>query len=336
MSVRRSTVWPGTGRVTLVLLAIVSAALAYPWQSLRDRWVLGMAAAVVILLLARWRGLYVTTILRRRVAMIRRNSGLRPDREPGIDVRATALLHVRPPTENVDALPLPLMAAYLDRYGIRADVIRITSRDTGSDTGVPQRETWIGMTVSAADNLAALQARSPQIPLTKTTEVAVRRLADHLREHGWTVSTAAADDIPRLFPRSARESWRGIRDRHTECVAAYRVNVDAALPDMLAAIRSHASRETWTALEISGDQDRPTLAAACAFRTEGRPSASAPLPGLTPQNGNHWPALMALDPLSTRRLDGHTDVPVSLLERLRWPSAASALVPSRPRHAAAV
>jgi type VII secretion protein EccE len=335
VSLPRSTVWPGTGRVTLVVLAVAAAALAYPWQSVRDRWVLGVGAAVLILLLGRWRGLYVTTILRRRLAMLRRNSGLRPDREPGIDVRATALLHIRPPAEHVDALPLPLLAAYLDRYGVRADAIRITSRDTGSDTGVSQRETWIGMTVSAADNLAALQARSPKIPLPKTTEVAVRRLADHLRELGWTVSTAAADDVPRLFTRSARESWRGIRDRHTEHVAAYRVNVDSALPDMLAAIRSHASRETWTALEISGAKQRPTLAVACAFRTEGRPSAGAPLPGLTPQNGNHWPALMALDPLSTRRLDGHTDVPVSLLERLRWPSVAGS-VPSRPRHAAAV
>ncbi|WP_375485819.1 type VII secretion protein EccE [uncultured Mycobacterium sp.] len=335
MSLRRSTEWPGTGRVTLVLLAVAAAALAYPWQSMRDRWVLGVAAAVLILVLVRWRGLYFTTILRRRVAMIRRNSGLRPDREPGVDVRATALLHVRPPAEHVDALPLPLMAAYLDRYGIRADAIRITSRDTGSDTGVPQRETWIGMTVSAADNLAALHARSPQIPLPTTTEVAVRRLADHLRELGWTVSTAAADDVPRLFTRSARESWRGIHDRNTEYVAAYRVNADSALPDMLAAIRSHAARETWTALEISGAKERPTLAVACAFRTEARPNASSPLPGLTPQDGNHWPALLALDPLSTGRLDGHTDVPVSLLERLRWPSAAGA-VPSRPRHAAAV
>ncbi|ORB11432.1 type VII secretion protein EccE [Mycobacterium noviomagense] len=318
----------------LVLLAVASAALAYPWQSVRDRWVLGVAAAVAILVLGRWGGVYVTTILRRRVAMISRNSGLRPDREPGIDVRATALLHVRPSTESVDSLPIPLLAAYLDRYGIRADTVRITSRDTGADTGVPQRDTWIGMTVSAVDNLAALQARSSQIPLAETTEVAVRRLADHLREQGWTVSTAAADDIPRLFSRSAREGWRGVRDRHTEYVAAYRVNVDSALPDMLAAIRSHATRETWTALEISGTKDRPTLGVACAFRTEGKPSGSSPLPGLTAQNGNHWPALMALDPVSTRRLDGHTDVPVSLLERLRWSSTAGP-APSRPRHAAA-
>ncbi|EID09787.1 hypothetical protein MXEN_19845 [Mycobacterium xenopi RIVM700367] len=335
MSLRRSPTWPGTGRVTLVLLAAVPAAMAFPWQSIRERWVLGVGAALVILLLGRWRGLYVTTILRRRMAMSTRNSGLRRVREPGVDVRATAVLHVRPSPEAVDVLPLPLIARYLDRYGIRADALRITSRDTGSDTGVPQRDTWIGMTVSAVENLAALQARSPRIPLPKTTEVAARRLADHLRELGWNANTVGAEDIPPLFSRSARETWRGVRDRHTEYVAAYRVNVDSALPDMLAAIRSHVALETWTALEISGPDDRPTVAVACAFRTEGRPSGSAPLPGLMPQNGNHWPALTALDPLSTHRLDGHAGLPASLLERLRWPSVAAA-APSRPRHAAAV
>jgi type VII secretion protein EccE len=327
--------WPGPARITLVLLAVVPAAMAYPWQSVRDRCVLGIAVAVVALLLGRWRGLYFTTILRRRVAMASRNGGLRSGREPGIDARATALLYVRPPSEGADALPLPLLPAYLDRYGIRADAIRITSRDTGADSGTPQRDTWIGVTVSAVENLAALKARSPQIPLAKTTEIAVRRLGDHLRELGWAVSIAAADDIPRPLSRSAREGWRGIRDRHTEHVAAYRVNVDSALPDMLAAIRSHEARETWTALEISGVKDRPTVAVACAFRSEGKPKGGGPLPGLTPQNGNHWPALMALDPRSTRRLDGHTDLPASLLERMRWPSAA-APVPSRPRHAAVV
>ncbi|BCO38103.1 type VII secretion protein EccE [Mycobacterium heckeshornense] len=335
MSLRRSSLWPGTGRVTLLLLAAVPAAMAYPWQSMRDRWVLGIGAAVAILLLGRWRGLYATTILRRRMAMSSRNSGLRRARDPGIDVRATALLHVRPSAETVDVLPLPLITRYLDRYGIRADAVRITSRDTGSDTGVLQRDTWIGMTVSAVANLAALQARSPQIPLLKTTEVAVRRLADHLRELGWSASTVGAQDIPPLFNRSARETWRGVRDQRTEYVAAYQVNVDSALPDMLAAIRSHVARETWTSLEISGTEERTTVAVACAFRTEGRPSGSAPLPGLTPQNGNHWPALTALDPLSTRRLDGHTELPASLLERLRWPSVAGP-APSRPRHAAAV
>jgi hypothetical protein len=37
------------------------------------------------------------------------------------------------------------------------------------------------------------------------------------------------------------------------------------------------------------------------------------LAALTPQRGNHLPALLALDPLSTQRLDGHTEAPADLL-----------------------
>ena len=44
--------------------------------------------------------------------------------------------------------------------------------------------------------------------------------------------------------------------------------------------------------------------------------------GLIPQRGNHLPALMALDLLSTQRLDGHTEAPLDLLARLDWPTLA--------------
>lgn len=60
------------------------------------------------------------------------------------------------PEDDSDVLPLPLIAGYLDRYGIRADKIRITSRDNASDAS--RRETWIGLTLSAPENLAALRA----------------------------------------------------------------------------------------------------------------------------------------------------------------------------------
>lgn len=340
---RSSTVWPGSGRVTLVLLAAVQAAMAYPWQSIRDRWLLGIAAAVVILLLGRWKGLYFTTILRRRIAIMRPSRRRMARRGSGDDTRTTVLLHITaPPTitapsTDPDVLPLQLIAGYLDCYGIRAEAIRITSRDTASDTGTRQRDTWIGLTVSAADNLAALRARSPRIPLHQTAEVAVRRLADHLRESGWAAVSAEPDEIPQLLARSARESWRGIGEGSVGYVAAYRVSADAALPDTLASIWSLRARETWSALEIGCAGSGRTLAVACALRTDSRPARTARLPGLTPQRGNHRTALMALDSLSAQRLDGHTDLPADLLERLRWPAAATGPVPAGrgPRHAAA-
>ncbi|HWF68866.1 MAG TPA: type VII secretion protein EccE [Mycobacterium sp.] len=315
---------PPTGRITLVALAAVAAAMGLPWHSARERWVLGIAIAVVITLLARWRGLPVTTILHRRLAMRGPKRGVRPAGGSGTDVRTTALLRVAPPVSGPDVLPLALIASYTDRYGLRADAIRVTSRDAASDAGVSQRETWIGLTLSAADNLAALQARSPQIPLHETAEVAVRRLADHLRESGWTATVAYADEIPGLYPRPARETWGGIRQGNSDYVAAYQVKADTAVPNTLAAIWSYPVRETWTALEVTGIGGEQTLAVACAFHTDAPPAAGGPLPGLISHSGNHRPALTALHPLSTQQLDGHVALPEALLlPRLRWLSTVA-------------
>lgn len=307
------------GRLMLVVLAVAPAAMGYPWQSVRERWALGIAVTVAVLLLARWRALFVTTILRRRVAMMRRNRGGRAGRESGIDVRTTALLRVTPPDTAPDLLPLPLIARYLNRYGLHGYALRVTSRDAGAETGAV-RQTWIGLTVSAVDNLAALRARAPQIPLHETAQVAVRRLGDHLREHGWAAAVVAPDDLPRMRP--ARETWRGTHAESGDYVAAYRVKVDGALPETLAAIDSYPARERWIALEIADDGTGRTAAVGCALRTDGVPQGggTGPLAGLDPQAGNHGPALTALHPLCTERLDGHVPLPADLLGRLRWRS----------------
>lgn len=316
MSKLRSTPVPGRGRVTLALLAIVPAVMAYPWRSPRDYWLLGIAAAVVIVLFAWSRGLYLTTILRRRLAILgRRNTVVRD-----LDSRTmtTALLRVR--AADADVLPLPLIARYLDRYGIRADKVRISSRDNASDAS--RRETWIGLTISAVDNLAALQARSARIPLHETAQVAARRLADHLNEIGWDAAVVTPDDVPRLLGPDAREGWRGVQRGASDYIAAYQIPVSESLPQTLDAIRSHAAREICTALEIAGDAAHPTVAAACAFLTDMPPGRTPPVTGLLPQRGNHRPALLALDLSSTHRLDGHTDAPADLLARLGWPMPA--------------
>jgi type VII secretion protein EccE len=263
-----------------------------------------------------WGGLHLTTILRRRLAMARRARGFVP--ESGAATSATALLRLGPPLGDSGVLPLQLIAQYLDRYGVRADKIRITSRDNASD--VSRRQTWIGLTVSAADNLAALQARSPRIPLTETAQVAARRLADHLREIGWDAGAVAPEDVPRLLGSNARETWRGVQRADSDYIAAYRVRVDDGLAERLDAIRSHPVRETCTALEIAGDRNHHTVAAACAFLTDTPPTGSAPLAGLIPQRGNHRPALAALDLSSAQRLDGHVVEPAGVLAGLAWPT----------------
>lgn len=312
------TVWPSTGRITLASLAVVPAVMAYPWRSARDQWVLGVAAAVVVVVFGWWRGLHLTQIVRRRLAMTRRRR--RPQPRASIDVKATALIRVRRLNAEAPGLPLLLIARYLNRYGIRADKVRITVHHAA--TGVQQ--TWIGLTVSAADNLAALQARCARIPLQQATLVAARRLASQLRELGWAACIAGPDDVPPLAARSARETWRAvvreIAPATADYVAAYRIDVDTMLADTLEAIWTHPASETWAALEIAGDASSPTLAAACAFRAGAKPGSAPPLAGLVAQHGNHRAALTALNPLSTQRLDGHTRLTGHLLGRLNWPT----------------
>lgn len=320
----RSIPKPGAARVTLALLAVVPAALAYsgayPWQSTRAYWLLGSAAVTVILLFGWWRGLHFTTILGRRLAIIRR--GGRPAPEPDAKTRTTALLRLGPAAPDAGPLPLPLIARYLNCYGIRADSIRITSRAVAGGAC----ETWIGLTVSAVENLAALQARSSRIPLHETAEVAARRLADHLREIGFDANIVDPEQVPEVLAfesKAARETWRSVQQGDSDYVAAYRITPDSALPETLAAVRAQQAGEIWTALEIADSGGRHTLAAACALHTDAAPGSAAPVAGLILERGNQRPALQALDPLSTRRLDGHAQAPVDLLERLNWPTAVA-------------
>lgn len=307
---------PGPGRVTLAALAVVPAALAQPWtgtHTARGYWVIGIAAAIVIVLFGWWHGLHFTTILGRRLALLGRRGG--PVPEAGSVTRANALLRLGPPAGDNSVLPLPLIARYLDSYGIRADKIRITSRDTDV------RETWIGLTVSAVDNLAALQARSPRIPLYETVQVAARRLADHLREIGWDAAVVDPDDAPRLLAGATGETWRAVR-LQSNYLAAYQVAVSDDLPSVLAEIRSYPASQTWTALELAGSATHGTVAVAAAFVTVEPPASGEPLAGLTLQRGNQRPALQALELVSTRRLDGHADAVAGLLTGLNWPTPA--------------
>lgn len=318
---------PGVARISLALLAVVPAALAfsgaysgaYPWQPTRAYWLIGIAVAALTLLFGWWRGLHFTTILRRRLAIVSR--GGRPVPEPDANTRTTALLRLGPASSATGTLPLQLVERYLNCYGIRADSIRITSRYNGSGA----TDTWIGLTLSAVDNLAALQARSARIPLHETAEVAARRLADHLREIGFDANTVAAEDVPEVLSfesgSTARETWRSVQQGSSDYVAAYRIRVDDGLPETLAEVRAQQAREIWTALEIADSGTHHTVAAACALRTDAAPGGTAPVTGLTLERGNQRPALQALDPLSTRRLDGHAQLPADLLERLDWPAA---------------
>lgn len=299
-----------TVRIALVSLAIVAAALAYPWQDTTDWWVLTVAAAVVLAVLAWWRGLFVTTMIGRRLAIGRRNRAKTVARPSN---RSTVVLRVEDPAGV--GLPLPLVAGYVDRFGVRCEKVTVIGRDLAGT-----RATWISLTLDAAANLAALQARSPELPLRPAAETAGRRLADHLRETGLTATIVDSADAP--VTGSARESWRGVRDERG-VVAAYAMPTDERLIEKFAELRLQPM-EIWTVLEFGGTTAHPTLAAACAFRTS-EPVRSVPVRGLVAQPGIQRPLLTAMDPCSVTTLPvSRNRVPEGLLPRITWQVGAGA------------
>ena len=307
-----------TARITLALLAVIPASMSYPWHSTTERWVLGVAVAVVLVVFAWWRGTFLTTMIRRRLAVVRRNRRSAPRTPPG---HVTVLLSVEAPEGT--AVPLAVVASYVERYGIRCAKVRVTNLD---DAGT--RRTWIGMTLSATDNLAALQARSAELPLYDTTEVVGRRLADHLRELGFAATITDTADGP--WTPKTKETWRGMRD-DDGYLAAYAIPVDERLPERLAEVWSQRQTGTWTALEFTGTLAHPRVVALAAVRTDGVPSTS-PVSGLTAQNGCHRPLLTALDPRSVERLDIEpAPLRDGVLDRVAWPVGVDGSVGAHAR-----
>ncbi|KUI35997.1 type VII secretion protein EccE [Mycobacterium sp. IS-1590] len=299
-----------TVRIALASLAVVLAAMAYPWETNTDWWIFGIAVAVVVIVFAWWRGQFVTNMIGRRLAVFRRNHS-KP--KPQSAKQVTVVLRVDDPSGF--GVPLPLVAGYVERFGVRSEKVRVTNRDVD---GVAT--TWITLTLDAETNLAALQARSPELPLRETAEIAGRRLADHLREAG--LDAVPVDDTDAPLTGKGREKWRGVQD-DDGFVSAYGIPVDERLGERLDEVWSQSS-ETWTAVEFSGCAATPTVAAVCAFRTP-EPVRGVPVSGLTPHRGIQRPLLTALDPKSVGRLAvPGKPVAADLLARLRWPAGRQA------------
>jgi type VII secretion protein EccE len=222
-------------------------------------------------------------------------------------------------------LSLPLVAGYVERFGVRCEKVRVTNRD---DDGA--RTTWISMTLGAIDNLAALRARSAELPLFDTAEIVGRRLADHLRETG--LSAVIVDDAPAPLTDGGRESWRGVRG-DDGVISAYAIRIEEGLAERLVEVWSQPT-ETWTALEFTGTSAHPTVSALCAFRT-AEAVRGAPVAGLVVQPGVQRPLLTALAPTSTARLD-IPDAPLSpeLMAPAGWPVGGRSLVEHEVAHEA--
>ncbi|GAT10743.1 type VII secretion protein EccE [Mycolicibacterium novocastrense] len=299
-----------TVRIALASVAVVLAAMAYPWETTTDWWIFGIAVAVVVVVFAWWRGQFVTNMFGRRLAVFRRNHSTP---KPQSAKQATVVLRVEDPSGL--GVPLALVASYVERFGVRSEKVRVTNRDVDGS-----RTTWISLTLDAEANLVALQARSPELPLRETAEIAGRRLADHLREAG--LDAVPVDDSDAPLIGKGREKWRGVHDEDG-FVSAYGIPVDERLGELLDEVRSQSS-ETWTAVEFSGSAAHPTVAAVCAFRTP-EPVRGAPVSGLAPHRGVQRPLLTALDPKAVGRFDlPAKPVTVDQLSRIDWPAGNQA------------
>ena len=104
--------------------------------------------------------------------------------------------------------------------------------------------------------------------------------------------------------------------------------VDVRLADTLSTLLAQSSPEMWTALEITGTARDPGVAVVCAIRTDEKPGAGAPVPGLTLLRGRQRPALTALNPLSDNRLDAKpVRLSEDLLDQLQWPAGRAEVAP---------
>ncbi|MUL64141.1 type VII secretion protein EccE [Mycobacterium sp. CBMA 234] len=294
-----------TARIMLALLVVIPAAMTYPWHTTPHKWILGIAVAVVLVLFAWWRGMFLTTMVARRFAVWRRNRA--GAKTPAAD-RVTVVLEA----DGLSYRTMPLIASYVDRYGVRCDSVRVTERQLDGT-----RSSWVSVTVVATSNLAALQARSSELPLADTAETVARRLADQLREAG--VSITVVDAAPAPIQSGARETWRAVRDQDGY-LTAYGLPADDNLPKCLAELSS--TSELWTVLELS---DGATISAACAVRTVSAPAAAA-VEGLQREPGRQGPLLAAMAPSSTGGLGTRSGVlTTALLAELEHSPAPAAV-----------
>lgn len=209
------------------------------------RWLLGAAAAPVVIVFAWWRGSLVTPLVRRRLTMWFRRRDNGSSRCTAAEYTTVLLrLESSVPME----LPMSLVAGYADRYGTQCDSVRITSRDVD---GAPT--TWLSYSCGRHESRCVRWLKQP---------------AD-----GWQTTCAkpagpsrsSRRPIPRVMLQRSRPG-AGFTTRLDTSACA--VAVDDSLAERLAAVRGSVPN-TWTALEITLEG---RVAAACAIRSNG-PSA---------------------------------------------------------------
>ncbi|BBX05195.1 hypothetical protein MMOR_61310 [Mycolicibacterium moriokaense] len=286
-----------TIRLALAFVAVVLAALAYPWQSDLDWWILGIAIAVIVIVFAWWRGLFVTTMIARRLSVFRRNHSKREVQPSG---SVTVVLRIDDPAGV--GLSLPMVAGYVERFGVRCEKVRVTNLDDGSASG-----TWISLTLNAVGNLTALRARSAELSTGHRRD----RRSSARRPSSRNV---LVDDAPKLLADGDRETWRGMRG-DSGYLSAYAIPIDDGLRGRLAEVWTQPT-ETWSAV----DQRHLSTSRSTRSVRSGRPRRCAGTGGRTRASARHTAAVAQRAGASIDGPAGHPGRPATA-----WPFGAGRL-----------
>ena len=279
-------------------------------------------------------------------------------------LEAQIVIHLRPhphalttPGDTSDQLPWEFVTSWLNRYGVRADALTITSVTrtpppsglrtdsaallTGRTT--QHRDTWLTYTLRAENNVGALTARqttmgnpaegdpdaddgTPQ--RAALADTMARRLVAELRERGWLATlTDETDHLPEFVPAAAavrQETWTGTE--HTDGFRAIYAVEPGRLVDVLEALPSRATRATWVTVTVRAQGRQPATIEACVGTlTSAKPSRN-PLPGLDGFHGLHRKVAQALSVTGFEHDDfdlPSTAVAWDALTQLRWPTSAT-------------
>ena len=376
---------PSWRRLTaLVSLLLLGWAVLLPVGRGHQWWHYAVAVAFVAAFVGSWHGQHISTVARRWMPMASHNRRQRSyrgrdphaghrraeqspqPRRPGVDragaLQAQIVIHLRPhphgltlPGDSSDQLPWEFVTAWLNRYGVRADLLTVCSvTRTPPPSGLrsdaaslltgrtPQhRDTWLTYTLRAENNVDALTARQTTIgnPGASSEEqqpgpqraaladTTARRLTAELRERGWLATVSEADEqLPEFAPPAAtvrRETWTGTE--YSDGFRAVYAVEPGALPAVLDALPTLGTKATWVTVTVRSRGRQPATIEACVGTLTAARPPRHPLPGLDGFHGLHRrvaPALTATG-FDHATVDlPTTEVAPSALAELRWPTAA--------------
>lgn len=363
--------------VTLLMLgwaALVPAGRTTQW------WHYLIGGVLIVAFLGSWHGQHLSTTVHRWAPMALYNNRQRkrgtqnrrrrnesqdnaaPPAPRSDTLEARIVIHLRPhphglttPSDTTDQLPWEFVTSWLNRYGVRADELNITSiTRTPPPSGLrvdaaslltsrtPQhRETWLSYTLRADQNIGVLTAHrttmgtpagddgddgreGPKAPQRAAlADTTARRLLAELRERGWLATIDDTEAVPRFVPSTAtvrRETWTAT-EYNDGFRAIYAVE-SGALQTVLEALPTLGTKALWVSVTIASRGSQPTTVAACVGTLTGTKPDRNPLPGLAGFHGLHRQVAAAMTATGMDYELPTTQVDPAELASLHWPTSA--------------